>query len=212
MIRIPVVDAILGDTVSVPVFVDEEIAGVQFSLGYDSASLTYLSLTSQVGTLNVVDDSTPGILRISIASTSAIDNPVCEISFQVHGSSELTITDAIGSTVTAQDITLSPENGGVNLQQGDTTVNVKFSWNPPTVGQNVVEGIIYVSSDGAEFSPLVSVLPDAVEQTEVLDPGQGNLFFHMRWRNPVSLSEPSGVVSLFTDAPDSPTGFSVEIV
>lgn len=211
MIRVPILSASLGGEISVPVVVDEEIAGVQFTLLYDSAALGYLSTSSQQNTLLVVNDETPGILRISIAGSVVVPNPVCGIFFTVNGPSELTIIDAVGSTTSAQDILLDSENGQINLL-GDTIVNVKFSWSPPTPNQNVIEGIIYVSTDGVNFLSLASVPPSSVEHTEVMDPGQGNLFFHMRWRNPVDLSTPSAVVSLFTNAPDSPSGFNVEIV
>ena len=186
------------------------LAGVQFRLHFNPDALTLVGAVFPPGALGLHNMVGDGVVAVVVSQATALPDPVCELQFQVSLSSDLIITDAIGSTLEATDIVLQPLPGEVIALTEGGNMQVEFTWTDPNP-DTVSVSLAFASSPDGEFEPVAEVPGTLRAHTMEVATGQGTIYARVRPRNAVGLGPPSNVVSCPTNLPQALT-LAVEIV
>jgi hypothetical protein len=204
-----------GDTVGVEVISDEsDMAGIQFHLHFDSNNLTFLNLESPG--LGAANEVSPGDLAVVVSQATALPATICTIYFEVSGPSTLTLSDVLASDSNAQGYVPQNITDG-EIRIGGANMQVRAAWNDtnaPTAG--VIESVLY-QGDGPDpatdnFNSVATVPVGTTEAIVDVATNQGAVFFFVRLRNNIGLSDPSNVARLETDLPQPAENLTVTIV
>lgn len=213
MIHVPKVYAD-PSTLLIPVWVDENVAGVQFKLHYNSAAASYEFMQAAPGASGLANESMPGTLLVVVSSAVNLAETVCSVALNLTGSTVLSITDAKGATEQAQTIDLEVDDGEILI---GVDMDVLVAWqdnNPANVGvtgYNIYRGSNPNPAVGT-WNKVATVNVPASDHRLSLNTGQGLVFFYVTAFNDVGESSPSGTASINTDLPVPVENVTVTVV
>lgn len=204
MIHAPKIYADPGN-LDIPITVDEDVAGVQFDLFFDSTVASFGSIQYATGASGLHNEISAGHLKVVVSSATNLSNPVCIITLDISESTPLELDNARGSTEQAVSFPLETDDGEV-LVGVPMDVLVQWQANPPSQAITAYK----VHQDGAEVGQVDgSILEFTVTGVAT---NQGDVAFQVSAVNALGEGPLSDPAVVNTDLPTKVQGVTAEIV